>query len=197
MIRALNTVLSLVIALVLGALSAAVALDRWPQMAGGRSGAWLEAPGIGDPEADPYSAALAQTRLQLPMGEVESSTFIAVADDGGQPLDAACAYRVTGGALPARLFTLRAEGITGEPLVASNQDGPALPPMIHSENMLFAGDGFELTLSAQAAPGNWLPLRSQGRFRLVLSAYDAALSDATFGTSAQLPSIVRLGCADA
>jgi hypothetical protein len=193
MFQAFNLVLSLVIALVLGTLSAAIMLDQWPHLSGERLGAWRVAVRFGDPAADPYTAALQQTRLTLPQSVVESTQFLAIADSDGEPLNGQCSYSIKGGLLPARLFTLRAESVSGSALPGE----PGLPLAMHSNDMLFDGQGFTVTASRQAAPGNWLALRANGRFRLVLTAYDASIADETFGTTVALPAITRLGCADA
>ena len=65
----------------------------------------------------------------------------------------------------------------------------------HSREIVRRGDGsFEIAISADVQPGNWLPVARNDPFQIVLRLYDTPLT--TGGTPAEstVPTVERLGC---
>jgi hypothetical protein len=164
--RALLLVLTFLIAIGGGALSAAYAVQNWSLWFGKVQGVWRTASQFGLAGAAPHVRAAA--------------------------FDSACTYLVEGKPLLARLLTFRAETLDGRLLQAA----PLLPSSLHSDQMVFEPERFELRFGSAASPGNWLAVRTGEPYQIVLTAYDLAIASSELGANVALPSIRKLGCAD-
>ena len=69
-------------------------------------GPWRAWPNAAGPDANPYMQARQSRSGAMPIGNSEGLAFEAVVDNDGTPLDGNCQYRITGGHIPARLWTL-------------------------------------------------------------------------------------------
>jgi hypothetical protein len=188
--RALFLILSLVAALAGGTMSARMMLDAWPRLGAAQNGPWWLDTATGGPDMTPYDAAIQQTRVRLPAGGSEGSVHFAATDSSGAALTSDCDYELVGAPLVARLFTLRAETLEGVMITAPDP----LPSALHSDALVHGASGFTVAVARDAKPGNWLALRGEGAFKLVLSIYDISVSDGDFGGRLVLPSINRKAC---
>jgi hypothetical protein len=154
-----------------------------------RLGPWAMWHRAGAPDADPYTRALFARRGELAMAPAEGLALHAGRDGAGEALDARCAYRIAGRMPAARAWTLTVHRPDGTlPENAAARRG------LTSAEVVGGGEG-EVTLSAHASPGNWLPLPPEGRFVLVLRLYDTPLSAVAAALDAErLPRIERLEC---
>lgn len=180
------------IALAGGALSAASVISNWPALAGSRNGPWITLPALARPEADPYLRAWQQSAPQMALGTAEGAVFTAASDSDGNPLQPGCTYEIAGSPPLARLFTLRAESPDGVLLEA----GDPLPSFLHSDMLLFRPKHLSIMVGPKPAPGNWLAVRSEGGYRLVLTLYDVAVTDDDIGGAVDMPGIKRMECVD-
>lgn len=136
-----------------------------------RLGAWELAAHAGSMEADPYTRATLARTGELPLALGEGLQWIARADDEGRRLDARCVYEVGPHTPSARYWTLSVVDSDGFPIA-----NPAGRAGFRSSEIIREGDGdFLIRVSAQAQPGNWLPVGAPGRFALALRLYDAPL----------------------
>lgn len=178
---------TLVIALVVGLCSAWYMVDA-PRI-GPAAGSWRAVPAVTAETADPYTRARIAKTGEIAMGAGEGLTFIAEHDGRGSGLEGSCDYRLIGETPTARLWTLTVVDASG-----------ALPASITgrthltSREILREPDGrFEITVSAAARAGNWLPGPSKGAERLVLRLYDTPIALSP-GIDTTMPQIVRGTC---
>lgn len=182
--------LAIVIAVMLGLASAAVAINQRANAGAATFGPWVARTGEAAGQADPYARAAAAATVDLPLGTAEGLAFAADTDSAGRPLDAACIYAVTGRALPARLWTLTA--YDGDGLLMANASGRS---GFHSRNLVRSATGdFTIALAADPQPGNWIPVAGEGLI-LVLRLYDTPLTTGLAPTDLALPAIERGECA--
>nr|WP_276589144.1 MULTISPECIES: DUF1214 domain-containing protein [unclassified Sphingomonas] len=148
-------------------------------------GPWTTDASIGTAQASARTRAAVAVHglLALPAGEARY--YEAETDDAGRPLDGHCRYRIEGGQLPARWWSLTVYDAQGY-LIAD-------PSGIHSlESAAVApGSRWDATLAPGRVAGHWLPSGGLAYVGLTLRTYLPAGPL----TRAQLPSIVRQGCA--
>jgi len=180
----------LVVAAASGITTAWFAVDQGHIFGSVQAGTWTAWPSSGGLSADPYAmAALARTG-ELRLGAGEGITFIADADQAGIPLTGNCVYELSGETPAARLWTLSAYDEAGR-LMAN----PARRMGFHSGEIVRAEDGGMLiTVSAEVAPGNWLPVGTSGPFRLLLRLYDTPLATGSQIGDLVMPGLSKVGC---
>jgi len=185
------TLLAVSIALVGGAGSVWLALERDFGFGSVAIGSWVAFPDHGTPEADPYSRARFSRETDLALGRAEGLVFTARRDADGAILERRCAYRMEGSVPPARFWTLSARDAANA--VIAIEDGRARA--LHSQALLRQPDNpAVITVSNHPAPGNWLALTGAGPFSLVLTLYDTAIASSSRIAEVELPRIVREGC---
>jgi hypothetical protein len=154
------------------------------------AGPWTAWPKAGAAGIDPYLRARVSHSGEMPLGASEGIGFVAQADSAGARLDGACDYAVTGETPRARYWTLTAMTPTGGFFAT-----PAGRSGFTSSEILRAADGgFAIALSANARPGNWLPLVERESFVLALRLYETEFSAAATFDPANLPVIVKGAC---
>jgi hypothetical protein len=179
------------IAIVVGLGSAALVLDRERLFGAVTRGAWTAWPDSGSPDADPYSEAMLARTGEVPLGAGEGLAFTADEDSDGRRLSGACRYRITGQTPPARLWTLTVHD--GDGHLMENAAGRTA---FHSREVLRREDGsFAVAVSRTPEPGNWLPVTTDGRIRLILRLYDTPLAGGAAIGDIAMPAIERTGCA--
>lgn len=185
----IDLAIAIVIAAIVGFGSAFLVLDRDRLFGAVTIGEWTAWPDSGGPDADPYTAAMLARSGEVPLGSGEGLAFIAETDHDGARLAGHCDYRVVGQTPTARLWTLTAYDGDGHLM-----DNPAHRTGFHSRQILRREDGsFVIALSAEAEPGNWLPIRGDDGLRLVLRLYDTPLTSSGIG-DATLPAIEKVAC---
>ncbi|MCO5147016.1 MAG: DUF1214 domain-containing protein [Aquamicrobium sp.] len=185
------TAIALGIALVGGAGSVWLALERDFGFGTVTIGNWVAFPDHGTPQADPYSRARFSREADLALGRAEGLVFTARRDAGGEPLLRECSYVIEGNLPPARFWTLSARD--GDNAVIGIEGGRS--PALHSLALLRRPDDtVAVAVSGRPAPGNWLALGGAGPFSLVLTLYDTAIASSARIAEVELPHIVREGC---
>ena len=126
--------------------------------------------------------------LALPASEARY--FTAATDDAGRPLDGKCTYRVSGGAVPGKWWSITL--YDEQSYLVSN------PEQIYSLASVSLpadeAEHWELTVSPQKAPGHWLPTGGVPRFSLTLRAYLPDERELQNLTPARMPAIERQEC---
>ena len=185
------TVITLAVALGGGAGSVWLVLDRGFEFDTIMVGSWSAFPSRGTPDADPYSKARFSREADLALGSGEGLVFVARRDADGEPLRMECDYRVEGGLPPARFWTLHARAPDGSVIAGDGNRTPAL----HSYALLRRDDSTTVTtISRHPAPGNWLAVRGEGPFHLVLTFYDTAMASGARIAEIDLPTVQLATC---
>lgn len=157
-----------------------------------RIGAWTVWPRTGSREADPYTRAVNARTGTIPLGVGEGLVLRATADEAGRTLDARCAYRIGATTPQARFWTLSLYDADGRPA----ETALGRSAFTSAEVLRDAAGGFEVALSREAAPGNWLMMPERGEVSVLLRLYDSPASVGSAALDARvLPRIERRECA--
>ena len=152
------------------------------------TGPWRTGSDFGTARADNYTRAVVALHGLLALPAREARYYTAATDSAGDPLDGTCRYRVGGGAMPARWWSLTLYDTAG--YLVANQAGR------FSVSSAAIADPARWSIAVapaeQAAP--WLPTGRAARFELTLRTYLPAGDGHASLTAAQLPAIVREGC---
>ena len=162
------------------------------------NGPWRTSLVTGSRQADLYTRARVAVGGLLALAPSETVYWNAEADAEGQPLDARCDYRVEGGELPARWWSVTAYG--ADHFLIPNDAGR----YSFSQTTLAREPGgpWTLRVSSEAKPGegegaNWLPSGRSGAagpFALTLRLYNPAPEVYERPAALRLPGIEREGC---
>jgi len=186
----IDLALAVVIAIAVGICSAWYAVDRGRLFGAVTAGGWTAWPREGGADADPYTLAMFARTGEVPLGAGEGLSFTADHDADGAPLSGKCTYDVVGETPAARLWTLTATDNFGRLM-----DNVAHRPGFHSREIVRASDGsFLITVSPTVESGNWLPIGTVDRFRLVLRLYDTPLTTGSQIASLVMPAIRKAAC---
>lgn len=186
----IRTVLCLVVGTAVGAGGAVLTVRSGAVTTGAPIGAWTTANDYGSAEAGARTRAVVALRGLLALPAREARYYNAAVDDDGAKLDARCRYRITGGALPARWWSL----------TLYDSQGYLVPnaPRIYAINSTRLPEAEQANWTIVAAPdlqpGHWLPTGGTGNFELTLRAYLPAGEGRTDFSRAELPRIVREAC---
>lgn len=182
--------IAIAIAAILGLTTAWFAVDRGYLFGSVRIGDWTAWPDVGSASADPYSLAMLARTGEVPLGTGEGIAFTATSDSDGRPLTGRCTYSLVGQTPAARLWTLTVYDEDGRLMAnAARRSG------FQSREILRRPDGsFEIAVSPEVQPGNWLPVGRVDRFRLVLRLYDTPLTSGGMPADSTMPAIIRGAC---
>jgi len=181
------------VALLSGLGSAWYMIDRGSALTTDYFGPWVVWTAAGHIEADPYTRAHVARSGRLPMTTSNARYYLATTDGEGDKLDADCEYAITGKGPRAEWWSLAAYDGQGR-LMANTADRYAF----NSQTVMRSTNGeYTIVLARDARPGNWLPVTSSYRLRLMLRVYHPVLADDRIDSTAEqgeLPTIRRLGC---
>lgn len=158
---------------------------------GERIGAWETGRDFGTADQSAKTRAIVALRGILALPASEARYYTASVDDAGAPLTGNCTYRLTGGALPAKWWSV----------TLYDSDGYLVP---NAPNVFSVGSAslpapeqnrWTIIVSPGEQPGRWLPTGNEATFALTLRAYLPADGGKGNFTAAQLPSIRKEGCA--
>ncbi len=180
----------LLIAAATGIGSAWIAIGRGEVFGAVRADVWTAWPRTGSLNADPYAMAMLARTGELPLGASEGLAFTAVTDSSGEALVGTCAYRIAGETPAARMWTLTAYDDNGQLMT-----NPLRRNGFHAREVLRdPGGDATIAIGGEAAPGNWLPIETPDRFRLVLRLYDTPISTGSQIGDLVMPDVIRIGC---
>lgn len=195
--RALRYLVGVVAGALLGIGSALWLAGLWPansKMAFGNVdvGGWHSDFAIGSKAADPYTRARVARHGLLALAKTEAVYFTRASDDDGAPLREACTYRLSGGAMPAKWWSVTL--YDARSMLPTNTDGAL------SIDASRAGKGAWEAIIAPKRPAgseHWISSRRAGTFDLTLRLYlpEAPLL-ADPAATLQPPRIERLRCAE-
>lgn len=183
--------LMLLAGLSLGIGAAALQLRESFAADGIRNGPWRTAEKVGTADASVATRAAVALRGLLALPEREAIYFNAAEDSAGRPLTGNCRYRVRGGAIDARWWSLTLYDSKGyliaNPARAHSLGSAALGPD--------EGDDWQVAIGGQPGDGHWIAMPDQQPFELTLRAYHPSARLLRQRGSAQLPAIERGECA--
>lgn len=177
----------------LGLGSAWWVLKKAPQMQSAVSaGAWKTNLLAGSTDADMYTRASIALNALLALGRSETMYFIATHDDAGQPLRAACSYKVTGTPPAARWWSITAYA---DDLFLF--DAPNQHYSLNGSTAQLDAQGQFALVTGPAQPSDtafWLPTPSPRKgLVLTLRLYNPEASLQTAPGSLTPPHITRVG----
>lgn len=148
-------------------------------------GPWTTGTDFGIADAGALTRAVIAVKGLLALPASEARYYTAAVDDDGRALDGKCRYRVTGGALPGRWWSVTLYGADSF-LVANDANifsvaSPAIEP-----------GAWTIMVAPDRQPGHWLPTGGVERFDLTLRTY---LPPKGTPPREALPRIARLECA--
>lgn len=154
-------------------------------------GGWQSDFAIGSGAADPYTRARVARHGLLALAQSEAVYFTRAVDNSGAPLQEACTYRLSGGAIPAAWWSVTLYNAAS--MLPANTDNAM------SIDAGRAGTGAWEAIIAPERPADatlWISSRKAGSFDLTLRLYipDPALLAAPEETL-KPPRIERLSCA--
>jgi len=148
---------------------------------------------IGSEAANPWTRARVARHGLLALTKEEAVYFTRTTDDAGERLSEACAYRVSGGAMPAQWWSITL--YNSESFLPDNTDNALSYDLTDT-----AGTAdWSFTISqAPGAEGGWVSSRAAGAFDLTLRLYKPSpelLADPE--TVLVPPRVEKLGCGKA
>lgn len=153
-------------------------------------GPWTAWPDVGVPTPNPYTRSHLAREAQIQLGQAEGLQFVATKDSDELPLMRNCSYRIDGRTPLATFWTLVAVDEAGVNI--ASPDGEIA---MHSGGIARGNDGsMAINVGTRLLPGNWLELRGNGPFELILTLYDTAAFSG-FSDDTSMPAILRGECA--
>lgn len=185
-----RVLLGAVLGLALGAGAAAWSVRAGALGSTQQLGPWTTGRDFGSAQASAYTRAVVALRGLLALPAREARYYNAATDSAGAPLDGRCRYRVSGGALPAKWWSLTLYDPAGY-LVPN----PAGIYAVGSVGLSAAEQsGWQVIIAPQAQPGHWLPTGGLGRFELTLRTYLPTDGGKGEPPAARLPRIAKEAC---
>ncbi len=152
-----------------------------------RNGAWETNLTVGSVGTDPYTRATTAIHFLLALNQSETLYYGAYRDDDGNLLNGKYTYRIEGGPLDARWWSITAYG-ADDFLIPNDLDRYSY----NMGNLAYGPDGrYVIYLSQEPHEGNWLPLGGLRSFSLTLRLYNPKSSVRDNPAGVQLPHIVK------
>ena len=154
------------------------------------NGPWATAKTYGTKDADTLTRARVALSGLLALPANEAMYFTAKTDSSGQFLDGRCTYRLMGGPMPGRWWSVtlyQGEGwLVKNPANRWSVGSSAFPGSAIKEWMI--------RVSPDPQQGQWIPTSGVARFDLTFRLYHPSPATIAQPGAAALPPIVRVGC---
>lgn len=182
-----------------------------------RSGVWSSGRDVGTAQSDMRTRAVVALRGLLALPKTEARYFSATLDSSGRRLSGKCSYTVSGGALPARWWSITVYDPAGWLIVnhwnrhsiGSGAVAAATATAADIAAEVAAESGTEtlsvpsrtqwaISISPEQPAGQaplWVPTGTNGPFELTLRAYRPTGALADDPASVTMPVITRTECA--
>lgn len=180
-----------IVGILAGAVVAGLSVRAGTLGSGIAIGPWTTGADFGTAQASAKTRAVVALRGLLALPASEARYYTAATDDTGQLLDGRCRYRLSGGALPAKWWSITV--YDGAGYLVKNQAGiyslgsAALAPAEQAR--------WNVVLGPDRQPGHWLPTGRIDHVELTLRVYLPLDGGRGNLARAQLPSITREACA--
>jgi hypothetical protein len=181
----------MMIGIALGLLTTAISLGSGHGVVAVHAGPWTAWPQNGGADIDPYARAILARSGEAPIGREEGLAFLAETDSNGDQLDGRCEYSIVDPVPAARYWTLGLADRNGYVL-----ENPTGRYAFASTDVLRRDAGaFEILVSREARPGNWISPGEAKKFILVLRLYDTPFEMESRLDASAFPKIAKLRCA--
>lgn len=144
--------------------------------------------------ADPWTRAQVALTGLLALNASQAVYFRRSADDSGEPLREECRYRVRGGALPGRWWSVTV--YAADDYLPPNDDGAL---SFDATRVRPDGQGRWQALVGGERPSSgvpWASTRKAGHFDLTLRIYNPTPAAQRDFASIDFPTVERIGCSD-
>jgi hypothetical protein len=152
---------------------------------------WFTSRTIGSVDADPYTRALVARVGLLGLNRQETVYYTRTEDDDGAPFDGDCTYRVEGGDLAARWWSITLYAPDNF-LAVNGDDAPSI-----DATSIVRGDSDAWTARIAPERGdavNWISSRNGDAFSLSIRLYNPEAAISEHLETVALPRIVREAC---
>lgn len=154
-------------------------------------GPWQTGKSFGSADASALTRAKVSLSGLLALPANEAMYFTADRDSDGRALEGRCSYRVSGGKLDGRWWSITLYEGEGW-LVKNAANRWSIPASAVSTD---ASGRWSFAVAPRAEPGIWLPTGSAKAFQLTLRLYHPSAAIQAAPNRAQLPNIARQECA--
>lgn len=185
--------LAIVTGLGLGA-GSAVWATRSAGMGGQDYGGWSGSRVTGSVDADPWLRARVAVSGLLALQRSQAIYFTATKDSEGQPLREACRYRISGGRIPGKWWSVTVYAADNY-LPMNDDDALSFDA---TEVKPDAQGNWTALAASKSEPGQpWVSTRKTGEFDMTLRIYQPDTSAQDDYASIPMPRITRLDCGGA
>jgi hypothetical protein len=175
------------IAFILGAASALLAIRFAGQRGWIENGAWRTNPSIGRENLDMYSKATVALISLMSLNRSEAIYYYTETDDNGEPLSGLCDYRIEGGDIDARWWSITVYG-SDQYLIKNSENRFSFNRAI----LRGKTDGsYTVRLSSHPKEGTWLPTGNEKQLYLFLRIYNPGSDVLNNPSTVQLPRIIK------
>lgn len=174
---------------ILGVVSALAVLGNGEMTGQFEHDRWIGNTMIGSGAADAYTRGIVARTGLLALERSEAIYFHRYVDDQGERLREGCSYELSGGALPARWWSITI--YAADDFLPVNGDAA----LSIDASQIGATDAWTASVSAERAGANhWISTRSAGEFSLTLRLYNPHESASDDPGRITYPAIVRTHC---
>lgn len=163
-------------------------------LAGGQivNGPWQTSLNYGVKSTDPVTRAVVARAGLLALPATETVYWQGISDSNGAALDGKCRYSLTGKALDARWWSVTIYDTAGYLMASAGRVWS-----VNGANVPIGADGrWRVTIApTRPAAGGWLPSDPKQKFHLTLRMYNPGKAFMADPAKAELPQIVKEGCA--
>jgi len=181
--------LVVVLGLLTGAGSALAWMKQGVQVV---EGGWSGSRVTGSVDADAWTRARVALTGLLALNRSQAIYFMRATDDAGRPLDERCRYRVSGGALPGRWWSVTV--YAADNYLPRNDDGALSfdATRVHTD----AAGRWQAIAASRPVPGaTWVSTRNAGHFDLTLRIYNPTPAAQGDFARIPMPRVERIDCA--
>lgn len=156
------------------------------------NGPWQTALNYGVKSTDPLTRASVARSGLLALPASETVYWQSVSDSNGAELDGQCRYRMTGKALDARWWSVTIYDTAGYLMPNASRVWS-----VNGANVPLDAEGrWQVTIApTRPVAGGWLPSDPKQKFHLTLRMYNPGKAFMADPARAELPQIVKEGCA--
>lgn len=170
----------------------------WWAITGGMGGesfsGWYGSSVTGSADAGPWLRARVAKSGLLALNKSQAIYFTRKTDDAGEPLREACRYRISGGPVPGRWWSVTV--YAADNYLPVNSDGAL--SFDATEVKPDAAGNWSALAATRPEPGQaWVSTRNAGQFDMTLRIYQPDRSAQDDFRSIPMPRITRLDCAGA
>ncbi|WP_309751388.1 DUF1214 domain-containing protein [Novosphingobium sp.] len=170
-------------------------LSGWWAITGGMGGknyaGWYGSSVTGSADAGPWLRARVAVSGLLALNKSQAIYFTRKTDDAGQALREGCQYKVSGGAMPGRWWSVTV--YAADNFLPRNDDDAL---SFDATEVTPAADGRWSALLSPARPqaGAWASTRNAGSFDITLRIYQPTAAAQQDFATIPMPEVTRLDC---